>query len=608
MMRQMRENTKWIMLITALAFVGLMVFEWGMDITGRSGLSVGEIGSVNGEPVSYDEYNFTYSRLFDQIQNSQEDPVTSQQISDIEDLAWDEVVNQALIGQELARRGIAVTDEEIRDAARFSPPPELTASPAFQTDGAFDIQKYQAFISSPTVDDQLLLQLEAYYREVIPRSKLLRQLSSDVYVTDAELWQDFRDRNEQIAIRYIALNPSQRVADSLVVVSPDEVEDYYGEHRDDFAVPAQASVRVVLLDKTPTASDTAAAAAAAAEIRQEINNGVDFDEILARPRVSPGSGDLGWFSEGRVVPELSEAAFAATPGEITEPVRTSFGYHILEIQDKAADSVQARHILVAFERTDESELELLTLADSLEGLGESRSVAEAADILGLQVDNATLSRDFAFIAGVGQVGEGSDWAFEEALADDVSPVFETRQAFYMLELVETREAGFIALEDARASIEQELRALKKLEAVKAEGEEVVAEIRSGAVLDEVADSRSLDIDDASPFARVDFVPGLGRLNAPVGAGFGLYQGQVSDVVAGNGNAFIIELVDYIAADTTLFEEEKEARRAQLVAGVQQTRLQDWLRGLRAVARIVDRRDEVLNVDPADQAPQIPLAF
>ena len=608
MMRQMRENTKWIMLVTALAFVGLMVFQWGMDITGRSGLSVGEIGSVNGEPVSYEEYNFTYSRLFDQIQNSQEDPVTSQQISDIEDAAWDEVVNQALIGQELARRGIAVTDEEIRDAARFSPPPELTGSPAFQTDGAFDIQKYQAFISSPTVDDQLLLQLEAYYREVIPRSKLLRQLSSDVYVTDAELWQDFRDRNEQIAIRYIALNPSQRVADSLVVVSPDEVEDYYNEHRDDFAVPAQASVRVVLLDKTPTASDTAAAAAAAAEIRQEINNGVDFDEILARPRVSPGSGDLGWFSEERVIPELSEAAFAATRGEITEPVRTSFGYHILEIQDRAADSVQARHILVAFERTDESELELLTLADSLEGLGESRSLAEAADILGLQVDNATLSRDFAFIAGVGQVGEGSDWAFEEALAGDVSPVFETRQAFYMLELVDTREAGFIALEDARASIEQELRSLKKLETVKAEGEEVVAEVRSGAVLHEVADSRSLDIEDASPFARVDFVPGLGRLNAPVGAGFGLYQGQVSDVVAGNSNAFIIELVDYIAADTTLFEEEKVARRAQLVASGQQTRLQDWLRGLRAVARIVDRRDEVLNVDPADQPPQIPLAF
>ncbi|SVD30756.1 uncharacterized protein METZ01_LOCUS383610, partial [marine metagenome] len=106
MMRQMRENTQWIMLVTAVAFVGLMVFQWGMDITGRSGMSVGEIGSVNGTPVLYEEYNQTYRRLFDQVQNSQEDPVTSQQIQEIEDAAFDDVVNQILIRQELERRGI----------------------------------------------------------------------------------------------------------------------------------------------------------------------------------------------------------------------------------------------------------------------------------------------------------------------------------------------------------------------------------------------------------------------------------------------------------------------------------------------------------------------
>ena len=113
MMRQMRANTQWIMLVTAFAFVGLMVFQWGMDITGRSGLSIGEIGNVNGTPVMYNEYNDTYRRLFDQVQNSQEDPVSSQQVQDIEDAAFDEVVNQILIRQELERRGIEVTNDEI---------------------------------------------------------------------------------------------------------------------------------------------------------------------------------------------------------------------------------------------------------------------------------------------------------------------------------------------------------------------------------------------------------------------------------------------------------------------------------------------------------------
>ena len=86
MMRQMRENTKWIMLVTALAFVALMVFEWGMDMSGQSAGTVGEIGRVNGSPIYYETYQATYRNLYDQVQNGQGDlPVTSQQVKEIEE-------------------------------------------------------------------------------------------------------------------------------------------------------------------------------------------------------------------------------------------------------------------------------------------------------------------------------------------------------------------------------------------------------------------------------------------------------------------------------------------------------------------------------------------
>ena len=114
---------------------------------------------------------------------------------------------------------------------------------------------------------------------------------------------------------------------------------------------------------------------------------------------------------------------------------------------------------------------------------------------------------------------------------------------------------------------------------------------------------------AGPYARMDFVPGLGRMNAAVGAGFGLNVGEISSVIEASNNAFIIELSDYFAADTTVFEEERLARREELQGFAQQTRFQEWLEGLRDVARIVDRRDEVLTADPTeDQVPQMPLAF
>ena len=184
MMRQMREATKPIMLFTAAAFVALMVFQWGMDITGISSGGLGEIGRVNGTPVTYDAYMASYRNLYDQIQRSQEEPVTSQQNKEIEDAAFDEVVNQILIFQELDRRGITVTAEEIQQAAQFSPPADLRPQFTSET-GQFDVQGYQAFLAQ-LPQDQLLL-LEAYYRDVIPRGKLLRQVSSGIFLSDADL-------------------------------------------------------------------------------------------------------------------------------------------------------------------------------------------------------------------------------------------------------------------------------------------------------------------------------------------------------------------------------------------------------------------------------------
>src|SRR5688572_4858252 len=125
MMRQMREATKPIMIASALAFVGLMVFQWGMDITGRSSGGLGEIGRVNGDAVLYDSYMAAYRQLYERVQGQQEELIGTQQNTEIEDQAFDEVVTQILITQELRRRGITVTDQEVSEAAQFSPPDYL---------------------------------------------------------------------------------------------------------------------------------------------------------------------------------------------------------------------------------------------------------------------------------------------------------------------------------------------------------------------------------------------------------------------------------------------------------------------------------------------------
>ena len=336
MMRQMREATKPIMLFTAAAFVALMVFQWGMDITGQSGGGPGQIGRVNGDGVMYEDYMAAYRNLYDQVQNSQEEPITSQQNREIEDAAFDEVVNQILIRQELDRRGITVTDEEISQAARFSPPADLR--PQFTSeDGRFDPQAYQAFLAQ-LPQEQLLL-LEAYYRDVIPRGKLLRQVSSGIWLPDAELWQRYRDRNERVEIRYIPLNPATRYADSLFTVTRAEAERYYEENEEEFEVPARATVKAVVLAQTPTSADTAASRRNAEEIRQLILDGdLSFEDAAAQESSDEGTaqsgGELGVFTRGQMVGPFDSAAFAAPIGQLTEPVRSGFGFHLIEVQER----------------------------------------------------------------------------------------------------------------------------------------------------------------------------------------------------------------------------------------------------------------------------------
>ena len=608
MMEQLRRSTKWIMILVALAFGGLMFFEWGMDITGQTSGSFGEIGRVNGIPVSYEQYMASYRNLYDQAQQFQEEPITSIQNSEIEEQAWNEVVNSILIQQELERRNILVTDEEVRMAALTSPPPDLMSNPAFLTDEVFDITKYQQFVSM--ADNLVQLQLEAYYRDIIPRGKLLRQVSSGIHLSDAELWTAYRDMNERSSVSYVSFEPIVRVSDDQIEITDAEVSRYYSDNREDFSVPASAGVISVSFTKAPTPADTAAVLARVAEIRQSILDGEDFAEVAARESedeaTAPDGGNLGVFAQGDMVAPFDSAVFAAPLNRITEPVRTSFGVHLVEVSERwGQDSAQARHILLPIERTDESEIDLLALADSLEELGESMPLADAAAIVGLETDTLDLIETLPIVPGAGDVAEGGEWVFEpETAVGDVSPVFENSTSFYAIELVSIDPSRYLTEEEAGAAIRGTIGLDKKVAVALDEAREFADEVQSGRSLTEVAREFGLEVRDAGPFARNDFVPGLGRHNAAVGTAFGLDIGEVSDAVEANRNAYVLERTGAEAADSLAWVEQIDLQRLQSVNTIRQQRLTQWIEALRATARIVDRREQVLN--PPDDQQGLPL--
>ncbi len=155
--------------------------------------------------------------------------------------------------------------------------------------------------------------------------------------------------------------------------------------------------------------------------------------------------------------------------------------------------------------------------------------------------------------------------------------------------------------DAEASIEITLRQRKKIERAVSEGEEILAAIRGGEAIENVAARFGVELRDTGPFTRQDFVPSLGRQNAAIGAAFGLNEGEVSSVVEANNNVLIIEQIGFTPADSITWDQQVVSQRLFVTQSLRQTRLEQWLSGVRAAAKIVDLRDAVLR-GPVDDNP------
>ncbi|MEX1184607.1 MAG: peptidylprolyl isomerase [Gemmatimonadota bacterium] len=602
----MRENTKWIMLVTALAFVALMVFEWGMDMSGQSSAQFagGDMGRVNGEIVSFEEYNAIYRNLYQQQQNTMEGPITAAIEREIENAAWEQVVMEKLLQQEMQRRGIRVTDEEVREAAMSSPPPELTGAPAFQTEGQFDMTKYQQFLSSPSLDPAFLQQLETYYRDVIPRSKLYFENTAGLTVTDEQLWRMFRDGNETTTALFVAFDPSTMVADADVPVSDEAVREYYEENSDDFVQPAQATVKYVSLDASPAAADSAAARQQAETYRAAIAGGEDFEAVALRAAAAETatrtSGQQFGVTRGQTAPAIDQAIFATAAGGLTQPILTQAGYHLLEIESRAGDSAQVRQLLVPIERSRPTEDLLLDRADSLENAAAEAGLESAANALGLTVRTSQIASTLPLLPGIGPVEEGLDWALEAAVGQ-VSDVFESENAFYILELVSQRPEGELPLEEAAPTIRTVLVQRGKIERARELLAEAEQKARAGEPLATIGAAHGAMVEQAGPFSRGDFVPGLGRMNAAIGAAFGVAPGQVSPLVEAENRLFLIQGVDHTAASREAWQAQLEQQRAQAMQSLADTRWSQFLRALREEAEIEDNRRELMRQNAAANA-------
>ena len=613
-MRTMRARAKWIMGVVAVLFVGWMIYGYGMDIAGRGATASTAVAKVNGRSIDATTfYAAVRSEQERRRQQGQPLPTTMEEQRQLEDAVLDELVQNLLLRDELHRRGITVTDQEIIEAARTAPPPEVMQAEQFQTDGQFDLQKYQRFVNS-SADPSFLLALEARYRDELPRLKLFEQVTAGVMVSDPALWREYRDRYDSVTAAVLQLTPLGVVPDSAIPVTDAEVEQYYRGHRTDLERRAVAYLSFVAVPRAADASDSAASRERAQAVYREIQGGAEFADVAARESADSTSrvngGDLGTTPRGSFVPEFERAALALRPGQLSEPVQTQFGYHIIRLESKTDSTLHARHVLIPIEPMGEHLTQIETRADTLDLFAAEQTnptaLDDVAERLGVPLAQAPLVFEGDRLQlGRYLLGDPSIWAFGGAQAGETSPVIETDYAYYVFRLDSLSPAGVPPLDEIREEVRRLAGEEKRGAALRRVADEIAAEVRGGRSLEAVAESRGLTVRTLGPFTRYQPPPALQTAPAVVGAAFGLGVGEAGGPVEAPDAMYFVRPVRRVLADSTAFVSQLDGLRAAAHRRARQERVQLVLASLREQATVRDLRKELERAQRAAQANALP---
>ncbi len=598
MMRSIRANTKWIMIILAVAFAAWLVLDWvqSRDTQAAAGANP-VIAVVNGHEVRYLRWSNTLQLALNNARAVSGGAVlTDEETRQVERTAWDQMIQDLLIEQEIERLGIEVTDSEIQQAFRLSPPPDLMRYPAFMTDGVFDYAKYLQFFSDPSVDEQLLVQIESYYRQTLPRARLSQMLQQGGANSDAELWQEFRYRNETATVTFATVTGT---GDIKIDVPDSEMRQYYRDHAEGYERPATATISMANFPTIPGARDTAYVRALADSIRASVMDGtLMFEDAVLQSSADESSrdagGQLGRFGPGMMLPAFEEATADLNTGSVSEPVLSPQGFHLLQVTERVGDTVAVSHILLPVELSPEGEDALFDLMDDFERIALIDGLAAAADSLSVTVaTGVTVTEGFDFVPGAGALGVAVDWALDPLTPlDEVSEFFQNATGYHIVEVAGRVPGGTFSFDEVRDQVRETLASEKRHEAAFEAARTRWAEVDDSISLEIAAADLGWTVGTAGPFSRRQFAAGLGRDTEAVGAAFALPLGQIAGPLDAGGTLVFVRVDDRTEANPELFVAVREQLRSQMQLQAGQANVTRWIEGLRKIATIVDRRDRL----------------
>jgi len=619
----MRKHTKGILVKVMVGLIAVVFVFWGVyAIREKPG---SKIAYVNGDLITGLEYEAKYREMLDALQKQYKEYWNDTLVKafQIKQRALNSLIEKRLISQESNRIGLGVTDDEVANA--------IFTYPAFQVNGEFYEERYRSLLSYNRMEPA---DFESGIKLELLGKKIQNFIKCFFPITDLEMMDYYSYQKEKVNVGFVSFNPRdfkgkmvvkqdekeayfesnkekyripEKIKIAYLVLAPSdfldkvtiaekEISDFYELNQESFKNPKQIKARHILLKVSPDASESEETKTKekALSLLKRLKDGEDFPTLAKKysqgPTASKG-GDLGYFTQGKMVKPFEELAFSLKKGEIGGPVKSQFGWHIIRIDDIKDATVktlsEVRNQIVTTLKNDISKEiaheRALTLMDQMPY---DIDLATYAAQHGLAVKETDYFPKKGTIPGLGgdERLTKSIFSLEKG---ETSEIIEHKDKFYIIQVVDNKDSHIPKMSEVSDKLDKDFINHLSLIAAKREAESSLEELKGGADWSELAKNKGLKTDETGFFTRRENIPKIGYSSLLSEATFSLssqkrYPDEVFEV---NNKVYIIRWLTKEDINMNDFDKEKKSFKQMLLLTKNRRIFNAWLQSIKEKAEI-----------------------
>ncbi|MCG8685546.1 MAG: SurA N-terminal domain-containing protein [Desulfobacterales bacterium] len=623
MLRYLRENTgNWIIKI----FLGIIVIVFVfLGVGSMNATKNNEVAVVNDQPITFGEYQDAYKNLIKRMQQQFGNALNDDLVKalNIKQQAINSLIDQKIMDMEADKLKILVSDSELQDA--------LLSIKAFQRNGAFDMDLYKRVLGQNGLNPETF---EALQRRAIKNAKLQEMVLNGITVTDEEAKTWYTFNNTKMAIDYIKVDPgtftnvkpteeevNSKYKDNpdlyksepkrkalYIVFSPEDHKDeaavtdeqaleYYEQNTARFTTAEQVEASHILIrvDADADEQTTAKAKEEADAVYEKAAKGEDFAQLAktySQGPTGPNGGYLGRFEKSSMVKPFGDAAFAMKAGEVSKPVKTQFGWHVIKVTDKTPETVKSFEDAKVEIQDDLAAQELQNLAyykagEAFDSVIDGDDFEQVALIAKKKVIETPVFTELGDgLSDLDNPAQFASAAFE-LINDEISEVKQIGDKYYLIKIVEKIEPVLLPFEDVQAQIVETLTAKLQKDAAQKAAKAMIEKADAKSSIQDIAKANNLEVASSTLFTRNQAVPGIPGSRDISAKAFSLTKETpvYTDVLEAGTLFYLIGFKEKQVPEAAVAEENQEQVKQEITSRKQQEYYAAWMQSLKEKADI-----------------------